>query len=84
VLGDVEKEYLVKLFQQLSQVYFTDVLGYCVMGNHFHLCIRMLPGEDYDDDEIEARFKRYYGRMLGQKKRVLAPGQIANGDGENN
>ena len=76
VLGDVEKDYLVKLFQQLSRIYFTEVLGYCVMGNHFHLCVRMLPGDAVDDDEIEARFKRYYGKMLSQKKRKLLPGQI--------
>jgi len=78
VLGDVEKEYLVKLIQHLSQVYFTELLGYCVMGNHFHLCIRMLPGEDIGKDEIEARFKRYYGNILSRKKRELAPGQIAS------
>ena len=46
------------------------------MDNHFHLCVRMLPGEGFDDGEIEKRFKLYYGKMLGQKKRKLLPGQI--------
>lgn len=43
VLGDVEKEYLLTLLQRLSAVYFTEVLGFCLMGNHFHLLVRMHP-----------------------------------------
>ncbi|MFH1674905.1 MAG: transposase, partial [Pseudomonadota bacterium] len=38
-----------------------EVLGFCLMGNHFHLLIRMHPGEDYDDEEIKRRYKLYYG-----------------------
>ena len=41
VLGDVEKDYLFKLIQKLSAIYFTELLGYCIMGNHFHLLARM-------------------------------------------
>ncbi len=78
VLGDIEKDYLLKLLQQLSQVYFVEVLGYCVMGNHFHLCVRILPEDNFDENEIEKRYKRYYGKMLGQQNRVLAKGQIAS------
>ena len=37
VLGDVEKEYLFDLFKKLSAVYFAEVLGFCITGNHF-LC----------------------------------------------
>ena len=29
VLGDVEKEYLLKLIKHLSSIYFTEVLGFC-------------------------------------------------------
>ena len=76
VLGDVEKDYLVKLIQQLSRVYFVEVLGYAVMGNHFHLCVRMLPGINFNDKEISQRFKYYYAEMLGQKKREMTAGQI--------
>ena len=61
VLEDMEKEYLLKLIKRLSRVYFTEVLGFCIMGNHFHLLVRMHPGEDYDDEEIKQRFKLYYG-----------------------
>ena len=35
VLGDVEKDYLLKLIKRLSSVDFSEVLGFCVMENHF-------------------------------------------------
>lgn len=61
VLGDVEKEYLVNLIKMLSSVYFAEVLGFSIMGNHFHLLVRMHPGDDVSDEEIRARLKVYYG-----------------------
>ena len=73
VLGDVEKDYLLKLIRRLSSVYFAEVLGFCLMGNHFHLLVRMHPGEEYDDEEIKRRFRGYYGQDM---KRVLQDGQI--------
>ncbi len=60
VLGDVEKEYLLTLIQRLSAVYFAEVLGFCLMGNHFHLLVRMHPAEAFSDDEVQTRFQRHY------------------------
>jgi len=73
VLGDIEKEYLLNLIKRLSKVYFTEVLGFCLMGNHFHLLVRMHPGEAYDDEEIKTRFLRYYG---DEPKNPISDGQI--------
>ena len=39
-LGDLEKEFLVDVIRKKSRIYFVDVLGYCIMGNHFHLLVR--------------------------------------------
>ncbi len=61
VIGDIEKDYLLSLIKRLSKMYFAEVLGFCVMGNHFHLLVRMYPGEEYDDEEIKRRFHLYYG-----------------------
>lgn len=61
VLGDVEKEFLLNLIKRLSKVYFTDVLGFCIMGNHFHLLVRIQNGDDFDDKEIKKRYKIYHG-----------------------
>lgn len=73
VLGDVEKDYLLRLIRRLSSVYFAEVLGFSVMGNHFHLLVRMHPGEEYSDEEVKRRFKLYYG---DEKKREVQEGPI--------
>jgi putative transposase len=73
VIGDVEKEYLFKLIKRLSSIYFTEVIGFCLMGNHFHLLVRMHPGEEYSDEEIKKRFSLLYG---DDKNRNLGDGQI--------
>jgi putative transposase len=75
VLGDVEKEYLTKLLRRLARVYFVEVLGFCWMGNHTHLVLRMHTGEGVSDQEIRRRFLLYYGQ--GEEgKRELLDGQI--------
>lgn len=60
-MGEMEKEYLVSLFKKYSGLYFTDVLGYCVMGNHFHLVVKMNTADTYKDEEIIKRLKIFYG-----------------------
>ena len=72
VMGDVEKEYLLKLIKRLSFVYFAEVLGFCLMGSHFHLVVRMHADKGYSDNEIRRRFQLYYG----DDKRELTDGQI--------
>ena len=62
VLGDVEKKYLLELIMKLSRVYFSEVIGFCIMGNHFHLLVRMHPDEEYSDAEILERFSLYYSK----------------------
>ena len=69
--GDAEKEYLVSLLNRLRKVYFAEILGFCCMGNHFHLLTRMLPEADFTDKEIKKRYKICYG-----KDRDFAEGQI--------
>ena len=61
VLGDVEKDFLVNHIRWLAKVYFAEVLGFCIMGNHFHLLVRIEPGRDKSVDEIRKRFEIYYG-----------------------
>ena len=35
--GDLEKDEFVRIIRVFSKVYFTEILGYAIMGNHF-LC----------------------------------------------
>ncbi|MGD9212758.1 MAG: transposase [Desulfobacteraceae bacterium] len=59
-LGPVEKDYLVNLIKQLSRLYFVEIIGYCIMGNHFHLLVKMLPESDFTDKDIKQRFGTYF------------------------
>ena len=74
VLQDMEKEYLLYLIKHLSTVYFSEILGFCIMDNHFHLVIRMLPGDQFSDREIAKRYQRYYTKKY--KNHTIHPGQI--------
>ena len=69
--GDIEKDYFFKKVKQLSKIYFTEIIGICCMGNHFHLLVRMLPENEFSDADIKQRFERLYG-----KDRFFAEGQI--------
>jgi len=33
-LKDVEKDFMLDLIKKLSSLYFTEILGFCLMGNH--------------------------------------------------
>jgi len=41
LFDDVEKEALVKLIRKMSRFCGIEVLTFCVMGNHFHLLVRV-------------------------------------------
>ncbi len=73
VMRDVENEFLASLIRRLSAVYFAEVIGFCLMGTHVHLLVRMHPSTEFTDDEMKRRFKLYYG---DDDKRELAQGQI--------
>ena len=63
VLNNNEKSFLLKLITQLSQVYFFDVLAFCIMGNHFHLMIRNRKEHHFSDEEILNRLYNYYPKF---------------------
>jgi REP element-mobilizing transposase RayT len=70
-LKDVEKDFLMDLIKQFSSLYFTEILGFCLMGNHFHLLVKMIPEHRFTDEEIRKRFETYYG-----DNRAFSVGQI--------
>jgi putative transposase len=61
-LQDTEKDHLMATVARLCKIYFVDLLGFCLMGNHFHLVIRMNPANDLTDEEITKRYKLLYGK----------------------
>jgi putative transposase len=60
-LGDVEKDFMLDLIRRFSTLYFVEILGFCLMGNHFHILVRMFPEHKYSDEDIQKRYERFYG-----------------------
>ena len=60
-LNEGDKDFLLGLIRRLSKLYCVDVLGFCIMGNHFHLVARMHPEDEVSDQEVIQRFQKYYG-----------------------
>jgi putative transposase len=76
VLGDVEKDFLLKLIKRLSGLYFSEIIGFCLMGNHFHLLCRMHLGGEYSDDDIRQRYGAFFEGEQDAKDRKLTDDQI--------
>ncbi len=70
-IGDMEKDYFVEIIRKFAALYFVEILGFCIMGNHFHLLVRMLPDTDFSDSDIKKRHHDFYGKV-----RVFTEGQI--------
>ena len=76
VLGDVEKDHLLRLLKRLVRLYFAEILGFCIMGNHFHLLCRMHLGSHYTDEEIRGRYKAFFETLEDQEPEELTDDQV--------
>jgi len=70
-LQDIEKDFMLDLIKRFSSLYFTEILGFCLMGNHFHLLVKMIPEDRFTNEDIQKRFETFYGAT-----REFAEGQI--------
>ncbi|TVP77887.1 MAG: transposase [Puniceicoccaceae bacterium] len=61
LFGDEEKEIFTRMLFQQAVFAGVDVLGYCVMGNHIHLLLRVVPVDSLPDDVLLGRYRQYYG-----------------------
>ena len=76
VIEEADKDYFVDLLKHLSNIYFVEVMGFSVMGNHFHLVVRMKSSEGISDEEIKQRFDSYYNKDKKETDKAFAEGQI--------
>ncbi len=60
-LGDAEKGFMLDLIKRYSTLYFVEILGVCLMGNHFHILVRMFPEHKFTDEDIQTRYEDFYG-----------------------
>ena len=56
-LQDIEKDFMLDLIKRFSALYFTEILGFCLMGNHFHLLVKMIPEDQFTDEDIQKGFE---------------------------
>jgi hypothetical protein len=70
-LGVFEKDFMIDLIKRYSDLYFVEILGICIMGNHFHLLVKMLPEYKFSDEDIIKRYLNFYG-----DERIFADGLI--------
>ena len=70
-MGDIEKDLMLDLMRKYSKLYLAEILGYCIMGNHFHLLVKMYPEYKFTDDDIKKRYMNFYG-----DDRVFADGLV--------
>lgn len=61
--GDIEKEKFVKLMRNLAVFYTLEIVGYCVMSNHFHLVV-WAPQDMPDEAEALRRFELVYPKRI--------------------
>jgi REP element-mobilizing transposase RayT len=68
-----DKDFLLSTIIWLSKIYFVEVFGFCIMGNHFHLMVKMHIGDEFSDKDIQAR---YSFMRRGKTKILLSKEQI--------
>ena len=57
------KAKLAGLLMSLSRFCGLEVITYCMMGNHFHVLVRVPPATPLSDGELLGRAKDFYGRQ---------------------
>jgi len=62
--GKVEKDELVRIIQRYSEIYCVEVLGFAIMGKHFHLLVEMSPADSMSNEEVRTRFHLLYGEEI--------------------
>jgi len=60
-LGDIEKDFMLDLIRHYTALYLVEILGFCLMGNHFHILVRVFPEHKFSDEDILKRFVDFYG-----------------------
>jgi len=60
----VEKDQMVDIIRRFSLLYFAEILGFCIMSNHFHVLVRMIPENLEQGDGHEKMHIHEIERMI--------------------
>ena len=58
--SDIDKDKFLNIIQFFSKIYFTEIMGFCLLDNHFHILVRMLPEKYFSDHDIKKRYILFY------------------------
>jgi hypothetical protein len=67
-LDDIEKDFMLDLIRRYVALYLVEILGFAIMGNHFHLLVRVIPEYKFTDDEILKRYVYEAGSLSRSDK----------------
>jgi REP element-mobilizing transposase RayT len=70
-MDDIAKDFMLDLIRRYCSLYLAEILGFCLMDNHFHILVRMFPEYKFSDEDIQKRYENFYG-----DERAFATGQI--------
>jgi len=59
-LGPEERDHLLELITRYAQLFFVDVLGFAIMGNHMHLVCRVYPEESVTEKDVQERYHEFF------------------------
>lgn len=62
------REKLYQVIEKYSRLFFVEVIGVCIMDNHFHLLVKMKKDENYSNEEIIRRLIEHYGEEKYKEK----------------
>ena len=62
---------MLDLIRRYAALYRVEILGFSIMGNHFHLLLKVIPEYKFTDDEILKRYLDFYG-----DERIFAEGLV--------
>ncbi|MBU4010150.1 MAG: transposase, partial [Proteobacteria bacterium] len=63
---DKDKETFLEILKKGAEKYKAELYAYCIMGNYFHLLVRMYPEMGLSSEGFKKKYVLYYGK---RKKR---------------
>ncbi len=73
-----EKEKLLRIIVKMSEVYMVEVMTFCIMGNHFHILVKVNCAEMYSFEEIRTKIRKYRYRSNCKDKDVITEEEFEN------
>ena len=61
------EDFALALLRRAAAFSGVELLDFALMGNHFHLLVRVPPRKPVPDDELERRIRALYGELRGDR-----------------